>query len=47
MKMVKERTWKMSAFNDGKRQVLPSNVIWDGTIDCFALFRKTIECDLP
>jgi hypothetical protein len=35
MKMVKERTRTMSAVNDERRQVLPSNVIWDGTIDRF------------
>jgi hypothetical protein len=33
MKMVKERTRIMSAVNDERRQVLPSKVIWDGTID--------------
>jgi hypothetical protein len=35
MKMVKERTRTMSALNDERRQVLPSKVIWDGTIDRF------------
>jgi hypothetical protein len=35
MKIVKERTRAMSAVNDERRQVLPSKVIWDETIDCF------------
>jgi hypothetical protein len=43
MKMVKERTWKMSAVNDERRQVLPSKVICDGTIDRFELFRNNVE----
>jgi hypothetical protein len=43
MKMVKERTWKMSAIKDERRQVLPSKVIWDGTIDCFEVFRNNVE----
>jgi hypothetical protein len=33
MKMVKERTRTMSDVNDERRHVLPSKVIWDGTID--------------
>jgi hypothetical protein len=33
MKIDKERTRAMSAVNDERRQVLPSKVIWDGTID--------------
>jgi hypothetical protein len=33
MKMVKERIQTVSAVNDERRQVLPSKVIWDGTID--------------
>jgi hypothetical protein len=33
MKMVKERTQTMSAVNDEMRQVLPSKVIWDGTMN--------------
>jgi hypothetical protein len=40
MKMVKERTHKMS---DERRQVLPSKVIWDGTIDRFEVFRNNFE----
>jgi hypothetical protein len=43
MKMVKERTRTMSAVNDERRQVLPSKVIWDGTIDCFEVFRNNVE----
>jgi hypothetical protein len=43
MKMVKERTRTMSAENDERRQVLPSKVIWDGTIDCLEVFRNNIE----
>jgi hypothetical protein len=33
----------MSATNDERRQVLPSKVIWDGTIDHFELFRNNFE----
>jgi hypothetical protein len=29
----------MSAVNDERRQILSSNVIWDGTIDRFEVFR--------
>jgi hypothetical protein len=43
MKMVKERTRIMSAVNDETRQVLPSKVIWDGTIDRFEVFRNNVE----
>jgi hypothetical protein len=43
MKMVKERTRKMSAVNDERRQVLPSKVNWDGTIDRFEVFRNNVE----
>jgi hypothetical protein len=43
MKMVKERTRTMSSINDERRQVLPSNVIWDGTIDRFEVFRNNLE----
>jgi hypothetical protein len=43
MKMVKERTRTMSAVNDERRQVLPSKVIWDGTIDRFEVFRNNVE----
>jgi hypothetical protein len=43
MKIIKERTWTMSAVNDERQQVLPSKVIWDGTIDRFVVFRNNIE----
>jgi hypothetical protein len=43
MKMVKEITRTMSAVNDERRQVLPSKVIWDGTIDHFEVFRNKVE----
>jgi hypothetical protein len=33
----------MSAVNDERRQVLPSKVIWDGTIDLFVVYIKNIE----
>jgi hypothetical protein len=43
MKMIKERTRAMSAINDERRQVLPSKVIRDGTIDRFEVFRNNVE----
>jgi hypothetical protein len=43
MKMVKERTRTTSALNDERRHVLPSKVIWDGTIDRFEIFRNNVE----
>jgi hypothetical protein len=43
MKMVKEITRTMSAANDERHQVLPSKVIWDGTIDRFEVFRNNVE----
>jgi hypothetical protein len=43
MKMFKEITRTMSAVNDGRRQVLPSKAIWDGTIDRFEVFRNNLE----
>jgi hypothetical protein len=43
MKIFKERTREMSSVNDERRQVLPSKVIWDGTIDCFEVFRNNVE----
>jgi hypothetical protein len=43
MRMVKERTRTMSAVNDERLQVLPSKVIWDGTIDRFEVFRNNVE----
>jgi hypothetical protein len=33
----------MSAVNDERRQVLPSKVIWDGTIDRFEVFRNNVQ----
>jgi hypothetical protein len=33
----------MSAVNDERIQVLPSKVIWDGTIDRFEVFRNNVE----
>jgi hypothetical protein len=43
MKMVKERTRRVTALNDERRQVLPSKVIWDGTIDRFEVFKNNVE----
>jgi hypothetical protein len=43
MKKAKEITRKISAVNDERRQVLPSKVIWDGTIDRFEVFRNNVE----
>jgi hypothetical protein len=43
MKIVKERTWKISAVNHEKYQVLPSKVFCDGTIDHFEVFRNNVE----
>jgi hypothetical protein len=43
MKMVKERTRTMSAVYDERRQVLPSKVICDETIDHFEVFRNNVE----
>jgi hypothetical protein len=43
MKMVKERTRTMSVVNDERRQVLPSKIIWDGTINRFEVFRNNVE----
>jgi hypothetical protein len=43
MKMVKERTRTISAVHDERNQVLPSKVIWDGTIDRFEVFRNNVE----
>jgi hypothetical protein len=38
MKIVKERTRAMSAVNDERRQVLPSKVIWDGSMINFCAY---------
>jgi hypothetical protein len=43
MKMVKEITRTISAVNGERRQVLPSKVIWDGTINRFEVFRSNVE----
>jgi hypothetical protein len=43
MKMVRERARTMSAVNDERRQLLPSKVFWDGTIDRFEVFRNNVE----
>jgi hypothetical protein len=43
MKIVKERTRTMSAVNDERRQVLPSKVIWDGTIDRFEVLETMLK----
>jgi hypothetical protein len=43
MKMIKGRTSAMSVVNDKRRQVLPSRVTWDGTIDRFEVFRNNAE----
>jgi hypothetical protein len=43
MKIVKERTRTMSPENDERRQVLPSKVFWDGTINRFEVFRNNVE----
>jgi hypothetical protein len=43
MKMVKTRTRTMLDVNDERRQVLPSKVIWDGTIDRFEVFKNNVE----
>jgi hypothetical protein len=43
MKMVKEGTRTMSAVNDERRQVLPSKVIWDRTIDRFEVLETMLK----
>jgi hypothetical protein len=43
MKIVKERIRTMSAANDERRQLLPSKVIWDGSIERFEVFRNNVE----
>jgi hypothetical protein len=43
MNMIKRRTRAMPVVNDKRRQVLPSRVIWDGTIDRFEVFRNNVE----
>jgi hypothetical protein len=41
--MVKERKRAMSAVNYGRRQILPSKVIWDGNIDHFEVLGNNDE----
>jgi hypothetical protein len=43
MKMARERTRTMPAANDERRQVLPSKVIWNRTIDHFEAFRNNVR----
>jgi hypothetical protein len=43
MNMIKGRSQAISAANDERRQVLPSRVIWDGSIDRFEVFRNSVE----
>jgi hypothetical protein len=43
MKMVKERTRTISAVNHERRQVLPSKVIWYGTIDHFEVLETMLK----
>jgi hypothetical protein len=43
MKMIKGTSQAISAVNDERRQVLPSRVIWDRSIDRFELFRNSVE----
>jgi hypothetical protein len=43
MKMIKGTSQAISGANDERRQVLPSRVMWDGSIDRFELFRNSVE----
>ena len=43
MKMIKGRANAIANANDERRQVLTSQVIWDGTIDRFKVFREKVE----
>jgi hypothetical protein len=43
MKMIKGRANALSTANYERRQVLPSQIIWDGNIDCFEEFRNKVE----
>jgi hypothetical protein len=43
MNMIKGRSRAMSAEKDERRQVLPSRVIWDGSIDRYEVFRNNVE----
>jgi hypothetical protein len=43
MNMTKWRSQAISAANDKRRQVLSSRIIWDGSIDCFEVFRNNVK----
>jgi hypothetical protein len=43
MNMIMGRSQAISAANDERRQVLPSRVIWDASIDRFEVFRNSVE----
>jgi hypothetical protein len=43
MNIIKRRSHAMSAANDESRQVLPSRVIWDGSIDRFEVSRTVLK----
>jgi hypothetical protein len=42
-KLIKERSYALSAANDKRHQVVPSRVIWDGSIDRFEVCRNNVE----
>jgi hypothetical protein len=43
MKTSNQTARTISAVNHERSQVLPSKVIWDGTIDSFEVFRNNVE----
>jgi hypothetical protein len=43
MNMIKGRSRAISAANNKRRQVPPSRVIWDGSIDHFEVLRNNVE----
>jgi hypothetical protein len=43
MKMIKGRSQAIPTANDERRHILPSRVIWDGSIDRFGLLRNSVE----
>jgi hypothetical protein len=43
MNMIKSRTHTISAANDERRQVLPAQIIWDGSTNRFEVFRNNVE----
>ena len=43
MKVIKKRSQAISAANDERHQVVPSRVIWDGSIDRFEVYRNNVE----